>query len=178
MTQLGCEVVFDPWSIHFGEAFREASQIENHYERVPAFARLARDIGAANEEGIRGSDAFLGVLDGAEVDSGTASGIGYAAGVGKRCYCLRMDRSDCGDHVGLPANLQLLWFIEKMYPPSCQKHGGWEITRSCEALEATGWHFLRPWDFIEGNAGAFSGPRNLPRIGHGVKATRNGKTAA
>lgn len=112
LHQLGCEI-FDPWSLHFGEAIGEAFLIENYNERVNAFTRLAMDIGAANENGIRDSDMLLAVLDGAETDSGSASEIGYAAGLGKPAYGLRTDWRDCGDFVGLPINLQILWFIEK-----------------------------------------------------------------
>ncbi len=74
--------------------------------------RLAKDIGAANENGIRESDILLAVLDGAEVDSGCAAEIGFAMATGKRCFGLRTDWRDCGEF-GLPVNLQLLHFIEK-----------------------------------------------------------------
>ena len=43
----------------------------------------------------------------------TAAEIGFAVGIGKRCYGLRTDWRDCGDYVGLPVNLQVLHFIEK-----------------------------------------------------------------
>lgn len=113
LHQLGCEV-FDPWSLpHFGEVIREASRIENYDERVKAFTQLARDIGAANEAGIRESDMLLAILDGAETDSGTSSEVGFAAGLGKPTYGLRTDWRDSGDFIGLPVNLQLLWFIER-----------------------------------------------------------------
>jgi len=113
LQQLGYEV-FDPWSLlHFGEAIREASLIENYDERVKAYTRLAKDIGAANENGICESDILLAVLDGTEPDSGTSGEIGFAAGIGKRCFGLRSDWRDCGDFIGLPVNLQLLWFIER-----------------------------------------------------------------
>nr|WP_237671456.1 nucleoside 2-deoxyribosyltransferase [Desulfomonile tiedjei] len=65
-----------------------------------------------NEQGIRCSNAILGVLDGTEIDSGTACEIGFAAGLGKRCYGLRTDFRDLGDFEGLPINLQVLYFIK------------------------------------------------------------------
>jgi nucleoside 2-deoxyribosyltransferase len=112
LLQLKC-LVFDPWSLHFGEAIREASQIENYYDRVAAFARIARDIGAANESELISSEILLAVLDGTEVDSGTAAEVGFAAALGKKCYGLRTDWRDSGDFIGLPVNLQVLWFIER-----------------------------------------------------------------
>lgn len=110
LHELGYEV-FDPWEQPFAKAIREASKIENHDERIAAFARLARDIGHANENGIRESDILLGVLDGPDLDSGTVAEIGFAVGIGKRSHGLRTDWRDSGEF-GLPMNLQVLHFIE------------------------------------------------------------------
>jgi len=79
---------------------------------MKAYGRLAKDIGAANEQGIREYDMILGILDGAEVDSGTVAEIGFAAGIGLRCFGLRTDWRDSGEF-GLPLNLQVIWFIER-----------------------------------------------------------------
>ncbi|MGB6064153.1 MAG: nucleoside 2-deoxyribosyltransferase [Desulfomonilaceae bacterium] len=57
-------------------------------------------------------DALLGVIDGAELDSGTVCEIGFAAGLRKRCYGLRTEIRDLGDFEGLTINLQVLYFIE------------------------------------------------------------------
>lgn len=112
LVQLGCEV-FDPWGLPFREVLREASRIETYRERIACFTRIAKEIGEANENGIVSSDIVLGVLDGVEVDSGTASEIGFAAGIGRRCFGLRTDWRDSGDFHGVPINLQVLWFIER-----------------------------------------------------------------
>jgi nucleoside 2-deoxyribosyltransferase len=111
LTQLGYEV-FDPWAQPFSKAIREASHIEKHDERLAAFARLAQQIGAANESAIRECDIILAVLDGTEVDSGCAAELGFAMAIGKRCFGLRTDWRDSGEF-GLPMNLQVLHFIEK-----------------------------------------------------------------
>ena len=63
---------------------------------LPRSEEIAAQIGKANEEMIRSCDIVLGVLDGPELDSGTASEIGFAAALGKRCYGLRTDFRDCG----------------------------------------------------------------------------------
>jgi nucleoside 2-deoxyribosyltransferase len=117
--------VFDPWSQPFSKAIREASKIENHHERLAAFSRLSKGIGAANENAIRDCDILLAVLDGVEVDSGTASELGFAVGLGKPCYGLRTDWRDSGEF-GLPVNLQLLHFIE---------NSGGSLFRSIEEIE-------------------------------------------
>jgi nucleoside 2-deoxyribosyltransferase len=124
LHQLGYEV-FDPWEQPFSKAIREAFGIADHDERIRAFTRLAREIGAANEDGIRDSDILLGVLDGAEVDSGCAAEIGFGVGIGKQCHGLRTDWRDSGEF-GLPMNLQVLYFIEK---------SGGELFRSIEEIE-------------------------------------------
>jgi len=125
LGQLGYEV-FDPWEQPFAKEIRESSRIENHDERIRAYTRLAQEIGAANETAIRECDILLGVLDGPEVDSGTAAEIGFAVGIGKRSHGLRTDWRDCGDYVGLPINLQVLYFIER---------SGGRLFRTVEEME-------------------------------------------
>src|ERR1039457_2405732 len=77
--------VFDPWSQEeYNADIKQARTLSDYRERVAYFSRIATGIGELNEAGIRSADVLLGVLDGAEVDSGTASEIGFAAGLGKR----------------------------------------------------------------------------------------------
>jgi nucleoside 2-deoxyribosyltransferase len=106
--------VFDPWAqTQFSALIEQAQSIEGFTARAAAFREIAAQIGRCNEEGIRGSDCLLAVLDGAEVDSGTASEVGFASALGKRCFGLRTDVRDCGDFSGIPLNLQVLHFIER-----------------------------------------------------------------
>jgi nucleoside 2-deoxyribosyltransferase len=113
LGDLGFDVI-DPWSDdRFAGVIAQAEDIDGFRERAAAFARIAVAIGELNEARIREADVLLGVLDGAEVDSGTASEIGFAAALGKRCFGLRTDGRDCGDFVGIPVNLQVLHFIER-----------------------------------------------------------------
>jgi nucleoside 2-deoxyribosyltransferase len=106
--------IFDPWEKkQFDCEIEEAMTEEIYIQRVAAFRKVASQIGACNEDGIREADVLLAVLDGAEVDSGTASEVGFASALGKRCYALRTDLRDTGDFVGIPFNLQVLHFIER-----------------------------------------------------------------
>lgn len=84
LHELGCTVL-DPWDGEYGTAIAEAGGIQDWPTRVQAFKDIAAQIGKANEEMIRSCDILLGVLDGAEVDSGTASEIAFAAALGKKC---------------------------------------------------------------------------------------------
>ena len=106
--------IFDPWEQKQFAARIESASRENDYAaRVAAFGEIARQIGSCNEDGIRWADFLLAVLDGAEVDSGTAAEVGFGSALGKKCYGLRTDQRDSGDFIGLPVNLQILHFIER-----------------------------------------------------------------
>ncbi len=111
LKELGCEI-FHPWDQAFGSMVEEAKAITQWGERVAALAKTAGEIGRMNENGIRNSGVILGVLDGAELDPGTVSEIGFAAGLGKKCYGLRTDFRNSGDFYGIPINLQVLYWIE------------------------------------------------------------------
>jgi nucleoside 2-deoxyribosyltransferase len=109
----GC-TVFDPWEQeHFDYRIRAAQGIMHFVDRVEVFQGIAADIGRCNEDGIRNAEVVFAILDGAEVDSGTASEVGFGSALGKRCYGLRTDIRDSGDFHGVPVNLQVLHFIER-----------------------------------------------------------------
>jgi nucleoside 2-deoxyribosyltransferase len=111
LNDIGCTVL-DPWEGAFGRAIEEAGTIQDWSARVASFKEIAAQIGNANEEMIRACDIVLGVLDGAELDSGTVSEIGFGAALGKGCYGLRTDFRDSGEFDGMPFNLQVLYWIE------------------------------------------------------------------
>ena len=68
---------------------------------------------------------MLAVLDGADVDSGTAAEIGYAFARGKRILGYRGDFRLAADNVGSIVNLQVEYFITA---------GGGEIVTTLAAL--------------------------------------------
>lgn len=77
-------------------------------------ARHARNhtIGRLNAEAIQEADGVIAVLDGVDVDSGTAAEIGYAYALGKLIWGLRTDSRLAGDNEGAIVNLQVQYFIE------------------------------------------------------------------
>ena len=93
LKAIGCDV-FDPWDQPVGPMIKKAKAITDWHDRVAALAQVAGTIGQMNEKRIRSCEVILGVLDGAELDSGTACELGFAAGLGKRCYGLRTDFRD------------------------------------------------------------------------------------
>ena len=68
-------------------------------------------LGAANAALIETAQGVLAVLDGSDVDSGTAAEVGYAAALNKVVVGLRTDFRMAGDNPDAPVNLQVLHFI-------------------------------------------------------------------
>ncbi len=104
----------DPWADLDGAidaSFAEAQWMSPD-SRVKALRQINRSLGQANEDLIRQADALFAVLDGTDVDSGTAAEIGFAAGLGKPTIGLRLDTRQTGDNDGTIVNLQVQHFIE------------------------------------------------------------------
>jgi nucleoside 2-deoxyribosyltransferase len=72
---------------------------------------LDRKFGQLNVDMIDRSFAVLAVLDGGDVDSGTAAEVGYASAKGKRVIGLRLDTRVTGDNEGVTVNLQVEHFL-------------------------------------------------------------------
>ena len=111
LAQTGVEV-HNPWKSDFGPEFRHASAIADHAERIAALGAVNTRVARANEQAIRASDTVLAVLDGVDVDSGTASEMGFAFALGKRIHGLRTDTRLIGDNEGSVINLQVQYWIE------------------------------------------------------------------
>lgn len=125
LVQLGHEI-FDPWSQEdVAQRIKDALAIKDQAERKQAISLAADFTGSSNADGIRWADVVLAVLDGAELDSGTAAEVGFGAGIGKKCFGLRTDFRDTGDLPGLPFNLQVLYFINQ---------SGGKLFREIEAI--------------------------------------------
>ena len=73
--------------------------------------QINQTLGKNNANFIQNSDLIVAVLDGPDVDSGTAAEIGYAYGIGKKIYGYRGDFRNCGDNLGSVINLQVEYFI-------------------------------------------------------------------
>lgn len=114
LRDLGAEII-DPWETaqRFQSEIDTTQLITDQAERTAVFRRIAAKIGQCNEDSTRDADIVFAILDGAEVDSGTASEVGFGAALGKWCYGLRTDFRDMGDLPGCPINLQVLHFIER-----------------------------------------------------------------
>jgi uncharacterized protein (DUF952 family)/nucleoside 2-deoxyribosyltransferase len=112
--------ILDPWATGrdlVTTAGRDADQ-----------ATLNSALGAANAELITRSTAVFAVLDGTDVDSGTAAEIGFASALGRPIVGLRTDFRMAGDNPAALVNLQVLHFIHAT--------GGSFATRLDEAVTA------------------------------------------
>ena len=102
----------NPWDdTRFADDFAEIATIDSFRDRVQRLQAINSAIGERNTERIDISDAVFAVLDGVDVDSGTAAEIGYAFGRGKRVYGIRTDFRLAGDNLGSVVNLQIEYFI-------------------------------------------------------------------
>ncbi len=112
LTAAGLEVA-DPWVLapEVDAALSAALGQPDGRERRAALAAVDREIGEANARLIQGADGMLAVLDGTDVDSGTASEIGFASALGKRIVGLRTDFRPAGDNDGVIVNLQVEHFV-------------------------------------------------------------------
>ena len=101
----------DPWKLTSEELIEKANNILNPAEREREWFRLNKIIAENNKKGIEESNGMLAVLDGTDVDSGTAAEIGFAAALNKRICGYRSDFRRSGDNEGSQVNLQIEYFI-------------------------------------------------------------------
>jgi nucleoside 2-deoxyribosyltransferase len=101
----------DPWKLTPENLIERVNKIEDVAEKKNEWIKLNRIIAENNKNGIIESDGILAVLDGTDVDSGTASEIGYGAALNKKICGYRSDFRRAGDNDGAVVNLQVEYFI-------------------------------------------------------------------
>jgi nucleoside 2-deoxyribosyltransferase len=107
--------VIDPWDEGAGQ-FTEFKRREGcmlPLERAEALRLLNHRIGEGNRYAIEGVDVVVAVLDGSDVDSGTASEIGFAFALGKIIVGYRGDIRLTGENEATLVNLQVQYWIEE-----------------------------------------------------------------
>ncbi len=109
--------MLDPWDTEIEIPVPEAEE--------QVWDRFNMLVGERNRKAIESSDGMFAVLDGTDVDSGTASEIGYAFALGRKILGYRGDFRLTGDNPGSTVNLQVEYFIRK---------SGGRIARSVEEL--------------------------------------------
>jgi len=101
-----------PWD-KFAEDFSEVLAMAPGPARTKAMSELDYRVGAANAALIDASWGMLANLDGVDIDSGTASEIGYGAAVGVVIAGVRTDLRRASENDGTQVNLQVDYFIRR-----------------------------------------------------------------
>jgi nucleoside 2-deoxyribosyltransferase len=102
--------ISDPWHVSdIDRALMNPSGTLS--QRTEALTDFNRRVGRRNERMIRACNGVFAVLDGSDVDSGTASEIGFAAALGKPIVGWRSDMRLTGDNEASIVNLQVAYFV-------------------------------------------------------------------
>jgi nucleoside 2-deoxyribosyltransferase len=120
--------VIDPWGLPVAHELARALKRPYGRARRDALAVLDHEVAHANHRALDGADAVVAVLDGADVDSGTAAEIGYAFARDKPVIGYRGDFRLAGDNEGAIVNLQVEYFI--------RASGGTVVTRLADVRSA------------------------------------------
>ena len=105
--------VLDPWAFIDPRRVAAVRAMPDGAERRDVWRRLNREIGATNRAAIDAARGVVAVLDGVDVDSGTAAEIGYAFARGKLIVGYRGDFRLSADNEGGIVNLQVEYFIRE-----------------------------------------------------------------
>jgi nucleoside 2-deoxyribosyltransferase len=117
----------DPWTLTDPARINAVLRLPYGEARRDAWRKLNVEIGGNNRAAIDACDLVFAVLDGADVDSGTAAEIGYAFAKAKPIIGYRGDFRLSADNEGSVVNLQVEYFIHQ---------SGGEIIPALAELEA------------------------------------------
>jgi nucleoside 2-deoxyribosyltransferase len=110
LRNLGCEIL-DPWTLTPQTKIDAVLSMPYGPERKKAWEKLDAEIGGNNKAALARADIVFAVLDGVDVDSGTAAEIGCAFALEKKILGYRGDFRLAGDNDGAIVNLQVEYFI-------------------------------------------------------------------
>jgi nucleoside 2-deoxyribosyltransferase len=110
LRRLGFEVL-DPWALTDPGRIAAVQALPEGPSRREAWRALNLEMAETNRAAIDRAQAMLAVLDGVDVDSGTAAEIGYAFARGTRIVGYRGDFRLSADNEGAAVNLQVEYFI-------------------------------------------------------------------
>jgi nucleoside 2-deoxyribosyltransferase len=105
--------VLDPWTLTDQAKIDAVQKMPFGPSRRDAWRGLNVEMGSNNRRAIDDCDLVFAVLDGVDVDSGTASEIGYAFAKGKPILGYRGDFRLSADNEGSTVNLQVEYFIRE-----------------------------------------------------------------
>lgn len=103
----------DPWTLTDPLVIEFAMSAPEGCEQRKRWSQVNKTIGRNNAEAIKKCALVVAILDGPDVDSGTAAEIGFAVGLEKLVIGYRNDFRLSADNVGGVVNLQVEYFIRK-----------------------------------------------------------------
>lgn len=104
--------ILNPWDKHdFDSEFDRLANENDFASRRAQLLAINQQIGKLNADDIDRADGVFAILDGVDVDSGTASEIGYGFAKGKYICGMRTDFRLSADNYGSTVNLQVEYFI-------------------------------------------------------------------
>jgi len=110
IEEAGYEVL-DPWKLTPENSFNPILSMPESPEKTAKLNKINFTIGENNAKAIRLCDGVVAILDGADVDSGTAGEIGFASALQKPILGYRGDIRLSSDNTGSIVNLQVEYFI-------------------------------------------------------------------
>ncbi len=128
--------ILNPWKLTDQNEIDAVVAMPYGPARRDAWRRLNSEIGRNNRLAIDRSDIVFAILDGVDVDSGTAAEIGYACAKGKPILGYRGDFRLSADNEGAMVNLQVEYFI--------RASGGDIVTSLADALAKLETLVIRP----------------------------------
>lgn len=105
--------VLDPWRLTDESKVNAVKNLPYGAKKRAAWRQLNAEIGSNNRAAIDRCDIVFAVLDGVDVDSGTAAEIGYAYARDKPILGYRGDFRLSADNEGATVNLQVEYFIRQ-----------------------------------------------------------------
>jgi nucleoside 2-deoxyribosyltransferase len=112
LKNFGFEVL-NPWSFFPEGKIENVMNIKTQSDKKKALHALNFEIAQTNEQALKECNIIFAVLDGSDVDSGTANEIGYGYAIGKKIIGYRGDFRLSGENEGSIINLQVQYWIEK-----------------------------------------------------------------
>lgn len=103
--------IVDPWQLTPQHLIQSAASLPTGPERIERWREVNAMIARNNAEAIRQCDILIAILDGTDVDSGTAAEVGYAFALNKKIFGYRGDFRLSADNEGSIVNLQVEYFI-------------------------------------------------------------------
>ncbi len=113
ITRVGFQTILDPWVLTDAAFIESAIRAPEGPKRRKRWSEINIIIGKNNAEAIKSCTVVVAILDGPDVDSGTAAEVGNAAGLGKLIIGYRNDFRLSADNVGSIVNLQVEYFIRE-----------------------------------------------------------------